>query len=126
MHPADMRGAIVSLDRSMPYGSWRWGGPDWTGRIGSAPAGHLAAITVAVADPAAAAERWSEVLAVPGGQVPEPSLILDGGRVDFRAAAAGEPEGVVEIALALPAEIRAGRETLTVGNARIALTDLAV
>ena len=26
LHPADMRGAIVSLDRSIPYGSWRWGG----------------------------------------------------------------------------------------------------
>src|SRR5436305_3936382 len=32
LHPADMRGAIVSLDQSRPYGSWRWGGPDWTGR----------------------------------------------------------------------------------------------
>ncbi len=34
LHPADMRGAIVSLDRSDPYGTWRWGGPQWTGRTG--------------------------------------------------------------------------------------------
>ena len=27
LHPADLRGAIVSLDRSRPYGSWRWGAP---------------------------------------------------------------------------------------------------
>ncbi|HTC60533.1 MAG TPA: hypothetical protein VK691_10510, partial [Solirubrobacteraceae bacterium] len=27
LHPADTRGAIVSLDQSRPYGSWRWGGP---------------------------------------------------------------------------------------------------
>jgi hypothetical protein len=126
MHPADMRGAIVSLDRSMPYGSWRWGGPDWTGRTGSAPAGQLAGITVAVADPTAAAERWSQVLGVPDERAPEPSLVLDGGRVAFRAAAAGEPEGVAGIALQLPPEIRAGRETLMVGSARIELADLAV
>ncbi len=31
LHPADTRGAIVSLDRADPPGSWRWGGPDWTG-----------------------------------------------------------------------------------------------
>ena len=42
LHPADMRGAIVSLDRSQPYGSWRWGGPDWTGRIGVGAPGRLA------------------------------------------------------------------------------------
>ena len=31
LHPADIGGAIVSLDRADPPGSWRWGGPDWTG-----------------------------------------------------------------------------------------------
>lgn len=36
LHPADMRGAIVSIDRSEPYGTWRWGGPEWTGRVGRA------------------------------------------------------------------------------------------
>src|SRR6202049_4056443 len=61
LHPADMRGAIVSLDRSRPYGSWRWGGPQWTGRTGSGAQGRLAAITVAVEDPASGAERWAHV-----------------------------------------------------------------
>ena len=42
LHPADMRGAIVSLDRSEPYGTWRWGGPGWTGRIGAGAPGRLA------------------------------------------------------------------------------------
>src|SRR5918992_2816996 len=28
LHPTDMRGAIVSLDRAEPAESWRWGGPD--------------------------------------------------------------------------------------------------
>ena len=40
LHPADMRGAIVSLDRSEPYGAWRWGGPEWTARIGTTRGGR--------------------------------------------------------------------------------------
>src|SRR5881396_3636428 len=32
LHPADMRGAIVSLDRPDPAPSWRWGGPGWEER----------------------------------------------------------------------------------------------
>src|SRR5262249_60723920 len=39
LHPADMRGAIVSLDRSRPYGSWRWGGRNGPGRWPAAPRG---------------------------------------------------------------------------------------
>src|SRR5207245_2509693 len=57
LHPADMRGAIVSIDSSRPYGSWRWGGPEWTGRIGHGAPGRLSGITVAVADPPAVAAR---------------------------------------------------------------------
>src|ERR1019366_3577230 len=40
LHPADMRGAIVSLDRSEPYGTWSWGGPRWTGRVGERASGR--------------------------------------------------------------------------------------
>src|SRR5271169_4523113 len=65
LHPADMHGAIVSLDRSVPYGSWRWGGPQWTGRVGDGAAGRLAGITLAVTDPTAVAARWGHVLGVP-------------------------------------------------------------
>src|SRR4051794_8988447 len=123
MHPADLRGAIVSLDRSEPYGSWRWGGPEWTGQIGSGPPGRLTGITVALGEPRAAAERWGEVLgvAVQGGE--EPRLALDGAEVRF-VPADGGVEGIVEIAVALPEELRAGRETIEIGSARIALATL--
>ncbi len=29
VHPADVGGAILSLDEAHPWNSWRWGGPDW-------------------------------------------------------------------------------------------------
>jgi hypothetical protein len=137
LHPADMRGAIVSLDRSEPYGSWRWGGPAWTGRTGAGAAGRLAGITVAVADPVAVAARWGEVLgvAVSDGEAPAgggaasvaggetqagaagaPVLRLDAAEVRFRVAADAHDEGLVEIALELPHELPGGGDTLELGG----------
>ncbi len=128
LHPADMRGAIVSLDRSKPYGSWRWGGPGWTGRTGSGAPGHLAGITVAVADPPAVAARWGEVLGVPvsGGNGSAlasggdgPLLRLDGGEVCFETAASERAEGLVEIAVELPHELPGGGEAFELGGVRV-------
>jgi hypothetical protein len=116
LHPADTRGAIVSLDRADPPGSWRWGGPDWTGREGTGAPGRLLGATVAVEDPAAVAERWGRVLGVePSGQ----KLRLDhDGSVRF-AEAAGE-EGLVEVSVAVP-----GRqdETIEIGGARFKIEE---
>lgn len=104
LHPADMRGAIVSIDQSRPYGSWRWGGPEWTEKIGTGPPGRLAGVTIAVPDPDAVAARWGEVLGVAIGDGPR--LPLDGGEVVFSACADGAGESLVEITLAdLPAGI---------------------
>ena len=125
LHPADMRGAIVSLDSSQPYGSWRWGGPQWTARIGEGPPGHLAGVTIAVADPDAVAARWGEVLGVPVGGGERPVLSLDGGEVHFERAEDERGEGLCEIALELPADVRDGRDTLALGGARLRLSDLA-
>jgi len=122
LHPADMRGAIVSLDRSDPYGSWRWGGPGWTGRTGEGAAGHLAGITVAVEDPAAVSARWGEVLGVPviGGQ--RPVLELDGGEVRFERVADERGERIVEFAVE---RSRGESEAIEVGGVRLRLLEPA-
>jgi len=65
LHPADMRGAIVSLDRADPPESWRWGGPDWEGKAGTGAASEIRGVQVAVPDPDATAQRWAEVLGEP-------------------------------------------------------------
>ncbi len=98
LHPADMRGAIVSLDRSDPYGTWRWGGPQWTGRTGEGAAGLLAGIAVAVAEPAAVAARWARVLGAPLNGERDTRLALDGAYVDFAPADDAGREGIVEFA----------------------------
>jgi hypothetical protein len=119
LHPADMRGAIVSLDRSHPYGTWRWGGPQWTGATGEGSPGRLASIVVAVAEPAGAAARWGEVLGVAPAQDAPHSLALDSGAVDFVAAGDGAGEGIVELGFAgVPALDRAGG-AVDVGGVRL-------
>ena len=59
LHPADMRGAIVSLSRPAPAEAWRWGGENWETR--SAPLG-LTGATIAVSDTDAVRARWEKVL----------------------------------------------------------------
>lgn len=123
LHPADMRGAIVSIDGSRPYGSWRWGGPRWTARSGHGAPGRLAAVTIAVGDPAAAASRWAAVLGVSAGDGKRPRLGLDGGEVRFMPAASRSEEGLVEIGIELPPAVRDGREAVEVGGVRLLLGD---
>jgi hypothetical protein len=125
LHPTDMRGAIVSLDRSEPYGTWRWGGPRWTGRTGEGGRGRLAGITVAVEEPAAVAARWGEVLGVEVAGEQRPTLQLDGGEVVFERPAGEEGEGIVELAIELDARARADRATVEVGGVRLRLLEPA-
>jgi hypothetical protein len=103
LHPVDMGGAIVSLDRSQPYGSWRWGGPDWTGRRGEPAPGRLCAIAVAVPEPDDVARRWAEVLGVSAQSAPsKPTLVLGGDvEVSFEQADAVDRQGLIEVSVAL-------------------------
>ncbi|MGB7588866.1 MAG: VOC family protein [Solirubrobacterales bacterium] len=123
LHPADMQGAIVSIDQSRPYGSWRWGGPEWTGQIDSGAPGHLAGITVAVSDPADVAQRWGQVLGISPQEDDGPLLVLDGGEVRFVTADDARGEGLTEIAVALPAARRGERKEAEVGGVRLRLLD---
>jgi hypothetical protein len=121
LHPADTRGAIVSLDGSRPYGSWRWGGPQWEGRIPQVSPGALRGVTLTVADPESVAARWAELLGVP---VPHGGVIaVDGGEVRFTEAADEAGERLVEISLALPTAVRAGRSQLELGGVCFSLAD---
>jgi hypothetical protein len=121
LHPADMRGAIVSIDRSRPYGTWRWGGPEWTGRTGAGAPGRLAAVTIAVAHPTAVARRWADVLGVACVDADGDgcALALDDAQVRFQAAAEPAGEGLVEIAVQLAGELPGGEQQVEVGGVRL-------
>jgi hypothetical protein len=102
LHPADVGGAIVSIDRPDPPRSWRWGGPGWEDR--AAP-GSLDGVVVAVEDPEAVAARWAGVL----GRLPDGVLFAQGSA------------GVAEVAVTVPGSVRAGRDRVEVGGVSFAL-----
>ena len=60
LHPADIGGAIVSLDEPQPPGSWLWGGPTWRAHADNSVVGAVAAYTIATQDPAAVTTLWSQ------------------------------------------------------------------
>jgi hypothetical protein len=110
LHPGDLGGTIVSIDRPLPPESWRWGGPGWTGQPGESAPGRLVGVTVRVPDPGSVARRWAEVL----GLAPDTTTL----RLDRDQHVAFErgDEGLAEIAVELPAGTG---EPLTFGAARV-------
>jgi hypothetical protein len=113
LHPADTRGAIVSLDRANPPDSWRWGGPEWTEHPGEGAPGELRGVTVAVNEPERVAGLWGEFLGVPPD---DGRLELDRGYVAFEQA---DEERLVEIHVGVPGR----NESIEIGGARFRLEE---
>lgn len=59
LHPADIGGAIVSLDETHPAGSWLWAGPTWKAHADNNVVTAIAGYTIAVDEPDAVTARWS-------------------------------------------------------------------
>ena len=89
LHPGDVPGAIVALDRMTPPESWRWGGPAWEAQ---APAttgpGGVTGATLTARDPQALAARWASVL---GAEPDGTTIALDGGELRFEH---GDRDGI--------------------------------
>jgi hypothetical protein len=123
LHPKDVPGALVSLDRAQPAGSWRWGGPAWTGAVPDHGPGGIVGLTVQAGDPAALAARWAEVLDRPYGKRDDAAVVaLDGGEVTFVPRRDDRGDGIHAVALALPADVRRDRRQVEVGGVRFELT----
>jgi hypothetical protein len=65
LHPADVGGAILSIDDARPASSWRWAGPGWERHVRREIAQAVAGVELASPDPEALAARWSSVLDLP-------------------------------------------------------------
>ena len=61
LHPADIGGAIVSLDQAEPRGSWQWAGPHWVAHADNSVATAIAGYTIGTDDPAAVERRWLQL-----------------------------------------------------------------
>ncbi|MDH4144505.1 MAG: VOC family protein [Acidimicrobiia bacterium] len=125
LHPRDVPGAIVDVTEARPAGSWRWAGPPWEGAVPAHGPGGIVGLTVAAADPAGMAQRWAEAIgATAHVDGPGARIDLDRGRQTVRfVEAAGPREGICGIDLAVPAEVRAGRDRLDIGGVGFTLLD---
>ena len=88
-HPGDFGGVLVSIDQQRsqaepiaPYGDWSPAGPDWR-RARSARVLDLTAATLSAPEPAALAQRWSELVGRPLSPVDRLRLPLDHGEIRF-------------------------------------------
>jgi hypothetical protein len=101
LHPKDVPGAIVSLDWADPPESWRWAGPEWTGRAPDHRHGGVRGLTIEVIDPAGAAARWAEVLGLTATSHRDTAVIeLTHAGQDLRfVPATGRGEAITEIRL---------------------------
>jgi hypothetical protein len=61
LHPADVGGAIVSIDQPTPRGAWRWGGPNWSTHEGSRTASAIAGARISAIDPTSMRSRWTDL-----------------------------------------------------------------
>jgi hypothetical protein len=89
LHPADVPGAVVGVDRMEQPASWRWAGPEW---IAKAPAeigpGRVTGATLTAHEPAKLASTWAAVL---GTEADGDRIALDGGELRF---VTGERDGI--------------------------------
>lgn len=90
-HPADVPGAILSLDtmypgsnyhREMSY--WRWAGPDWDQYVCTNATQALTGITIQGNNPLALANKWSLALEAPVvGSKAAPYIEVDNAVIKF-------------------------------------------
>jgi hypothetical protein len=92
LHPADVGGAILSIDRPDRWGEWPWAGPEWRDHVRTDVVTDVTAVEIEANDPSVMAARWSEVLgrAVSGDT---PTIALDEGEIRF-VPAGDRGEGV--------------------------------
>jgi hypothetical protein len=120
LHPKDTPGAIVSLDWADPVQTWRWAGPDWTGKASQSSAGSITGLVVEAKDPAFAAKRWAAPLGLEaeddaqGGARIELSSAKQ--VIRFVRAQGDRAEGITEIGL--EARPEAGPVDAEIGGVR--------
>ena len=116
LHPADLGGAIVSVDEARPPPSWHWAGPQWRAQARTGTVAGLAGITLADADPAGLMARWSRLLRL---QFREGLATLPDGcavRIVDAASRPGAASGLVAAQMRATRREDAGRSACIAGT----------
>ncbi|MDW3213464.1 MAG: VOC family protein [Ilumatobacteraceae bacterium] len=113
LHPADIGGAILSVDRADTWGEWQWAGPMWRDHVRDDAVDEIVAVEIEALEPTAMSERWSEVL---GCEAIDGTIALpDGGEIRF-VRAGDRGEGVCGVELRTDRADQVG--TTTICNCR--------
>ncbi len=108
LHPADVGGAILSVDRTDEWGEWPWAGPDWRDHVRRDVVTEVLAVEIEAGDPDAMSSRWASVL---GREAMGRTIVLDEGEIRF-VAAGDRGEGVAGFVLQAADAEHAGRMTI--------------
>ena len=108
LHPADVGGAILSIDRADTWGEWPWAGPNWRHHVRSEVVTEVLAVEIEARDPDAMCSRWASVL---GREVSGRTIPLDEGEIRF-VAAGDRGDGVAGFVLRATEAKHAGRTTI--------------
>jgi catechol 2,3-dioxygenase-like lactoylglutathione lyase family enzyme len=115
IHPKDIGGAILSIDRMIPKERWEWGGPHWTEHVRTDVAVAIVGAELQAEDPGRMASRWAAVLGLSAEQSEEVWKIkLDQGEIRFVAARDGRGEGLggFDVAVRSPSNVRRRAEAM--------------
>jgi hypothetical protein len=95
IHPKDIGGAILSLDRMVPKERWEWGGPHWQSHVCTDTSVKVAGAELQAKDPAKMAARWAQVLGRAAVEdVDFWRIRLDDGEIRFSVERDGRGEGL--------------------------------
>ncbi len=112
IHPADVPGAIVSLDQSIPPESWRWAGSDWSAETSTA-ADLIAGVSIQSHRPDELAPIWSNMLGL------EPSgrriRVNADQHIEFVDITDDRPEGISTMDVRSPDHGRRGTSSVAGG-----------
>lgn len=117
LHPRDVGGAIVSVDRAGEWPDWPWAGPDWRDHVVTDRVTAIRAVEIGADDPTAMTARWADVLGQPR---PEGTTIELDDATELRFVPTGERgEGIETIELAAAAGATVGDHTIAGCHVRI-------
>ncbi len=137
-HPADVGGAILSIDsmaaapdHHQKTADWQWAGTTWRDHIKTNVTSAMTGLEIQSADPAGLAELWAKVVDQPvQGQPDTPHISLDNATLRFIGAEDGRGPGVSGLSLTpqnRPAILsEADRRGLLTGDNRFSLCGVNV
>ena len=109
IHPKDIGGAILSIDRMIPRERWEWGGPHWTEHVRTDISVAIVAAELQAEDPGRMANRWSAVLGRAANKTDGGWTIdIDEGEIRFVAARDGRGDGLggFDVAVRSPSDVQ--------------------